>query len=297
MKVKLGQIILSLIAACLVVFLSGCPGVWSNTGLPILNREKIEFPVPVGGLKYSLDTSTSEEEKGILLRYKPQTKKLKYDSQFVMFTDVVGDEGYKQTQKSSEVVRFLPAPDGTNLIRDGETKFGMAGGVRIRLLVSPRGGCLKSLEMKPTGLSGVTTGLLAGDQFSSFENNASDGFPEEKVRIGQTWTQVTMQQGKQSIQTSGILWRLVGFTNVRGRRCAVIKGADIVDSVADAELNFISKIKSVHVMVLYFDYERGIAVESYTWGPMVKTLETPGQVESNLEPTTDFIFYQSVLVE
>ncbi len=296
MRTKLRRIIIMIIIGA-AIFLGGCPGIWSDTGLPILKRDKIEFPVPEDGLKYSLATPSNEEEKGILLRYKPQPKKLKYNSQFIKFTGVVGDEGYKQTQKYSESVRFLPAPDGTNLIREGETKFGMVGGVRMRLLVSPRGGCLKSLEMKPIGFSGITTGLLAGDQFSSFENEASDRFPEEVVNIGQTWTQATRQQGKKSFQTSVILWRLMGFTNVRGRRCAVLKGVDMVFGVGDVVYNSISKSRSLHIMVLYFDYERGIDVESFTWGPMVKTLEAPDQIESNFESVTDFVFFQSSLAE
>ena len=292
MQMKPTQIITSMIAATVMVSAGGCPGVWSDSGMPLIIREKVEFPVPADGSKYPLVTPTSEEEKGVLLRCKPEPRKHKYKTQMIFFTEVVGDEGYKQIQKSSEIVRFLPADDGTNLIRESEIKSGLTGGLRLRSLISPRGGCLKSLETKPTGFIGLTTRLFAGDQFSSFDNKTSDRFPEEAARIGQTWTQVTQQRGKQSIQESGILWQLLGFADVRGRRCAVLQGAETGISRAHAGPNLTSKIISRSKTILYFDYERGLDIECVKWDSREKTLVRSIPIPSEDEPNKADILHR-----
>jgi hypothetical protein len=309
MRIRLTQIMTSVMAAVVMVSNGGCPGVWSDTGMPLVIREKIELPVPVNGLKYPLTTPTSEEEKGVLLRCKPQPRKFKYNSQLIMYTNVVNEKGYKQTQKSSEIVRFLPAPDGTNLIRESETQFGLVGGHRQRLLMSPRGGCLKNLGVKLTGFGGMTTRLLAGDQFSSFESEASDQFPKEAVRIGQTWTQDSHQQAQYSYQASLILWRLSGFAEVNGRRCAVLQGTDVGITGTIVKPDFTSKTISSRITVLYFDYERGLDVECITWGPMEKTsrreitvpseddLSKPVTFHTDEEESTNVMFWQTSLVE
>jgi hypothetical protein len=281
----------SVMAAVVTVSLCGCSGIWSNTGMPLVIREKVEFPTPANGLKYPLTTPTSEEENGVLLRCKPQTRKFKYNSQFIMYTNVVNEKGYKQTQKSSEIVRFLPAPDGTNLIREGETSFGLVGGHRQRLLMTPRGGCLKNLGMKLTGFGGMTTRLLAGDQLSSFEIEGSDRFPEEAVKIGQTWTSDSHQQAKYSYQASKFFWRLSGFAEVRGRRCAVLQGTDVGIGGTAGKLNFTTETISARRTVLYFDYERGLDVECITWGPMEKTSKREITVPSEDDPRKAVTFH------
>lgn len=257
MRIRLTQIMTSVMAAIVIVSTGGCSGVWSDTGMPLVVREKVEFPVPTDSLKYPLTTPTSAEEKGVLLRYKLQPHKFKYNSQFIRFTEVVGDQGYKQTQKSSEIVRYLPAPDRTNLIRENQVKFGLVGGMRRRSLISPRGGCLKSLDMKPTGFGSVT----AGDPFSSFETQSSDLFPEDAVRADQTWTQYGQQQAKQFSQASNVIWQLLGFAQVRGHRCAVLQGTDIGMNVTETEI----EDRYEHKVIFYFDYERGLDVESIVW--------------------------------
>jgi hypothetical protein len=272
-------------------------------------RRRIELPVPDDGLKYPLGTPTDQETSGILLRCKAQSHKLKYDSQTIRFIDVVGDEGYRKTERYSEIVRFVPAPDGTNLIREGETKLGLLGSLRVGILISPRGACLKTLEPRLTGYAGLATSLWPREQVS-FAADTTARFPEKPVRIGQAWVQTSREEAKHparepSLQDrfhffgySATLWQFLGVADVRGRRCAVLQGTGEGLSKTDSGdalppemntrgtggglsgadivgLNLIRQITSKRSTIVYFDYVEGIDVEYIASGPDVNTMLRP----------------------
>ena len=127
MITKYTRAIWSMTAATVMVLFAGCSEGRFDSPVPQVGRQHIELPVPDDGLKYPLTTPTDQEKAGILLRCRAQPHKLRCDSQTIRFMDVVGDEGYRKTERYSEFVRFVPAPDGTNLIREGETKLGLLG--------------------------------------------------------------------------------------------------------------------------------------------------------------------------
>jgi len=308
MGTKRARAIWSMMAAIVTASFSGCSEVHFDSPVPQVGRQRIELPVPDDGLKYPLGTPTDQEKTGILLRCKAQPHKLRYDSQTISFMDVVGDEGYRKTERYSEIVRFVPAPDGTNLIREGETKLGLLGSLRVGVLISPRGACLKTLEARPTGYAGLATSLWPREQVS-FAADTTARFPEEPVRIGQAWVQTGREEAKHparkpSLQDrfhffgiSATLWRLLGVADVRGRRCAVLQGTDTKASATDWGWNLIREIKSKRSTIVYFDYLHGIDVEYIASGPMVETFRTPGQIAPDSKQTTDIVFVQIGLVE
>ncbi len=306
MRIRLTQITISMITAILMVSSIGCPMISSDAGLPVMFRENVKFPVPADSLKYPLVTPTEEEEKGVLLRYKAQSDKYKYNSIFIMFSDIVENKGYKQAvQKSSEIVRFLPAPDGINLIRENETKWALASLCR-RSLINSRGEFLRSIEIKPTGLEGETASLAEGDQFSSFENvSAGFGFPEDAIKIGQTGTSVIGQRWERSVQESKILWQLLGFSEVKGRRCAVFHYTGTGETKTQVEsTNKILIDKFEQKGIFYFDYERGFEVEYLIWctgeRPLLRHHVIPGVGSTSKydeEPSKYATFWQSSLAK
>ena len=327
MGTKRARAIWSMTAAIVTVSFAGCPGGRFDSPVPQVMRQRIELPVPDDGLKYPLGTPTDQEKSGILLRCKAQPHKLKYDSQTISFTNVVGDEGYRKTERYSEIVRFVPAPDGTNLIREGETKLGLLGGLRVGILISPRGACLKTLEARPTGYAGLATSVLPHEQVS-FAADTTARFPEKPVRIGQAWVQSSREEAKHparepSLQDrfhffghSATLWQFLGVADVRGRRCAVLQGTGQGLSTTDfgtdlpPEMtrgtggglsgagsvivwsNLIRQITSKRSTIVYFDYVEGIDVEYIGSGPERITWSDRKEAES-----FDVMFVQISLVE
>lgn len=278
MGTKNARAIWSMTAAIVTALFAGCSEGRFDSPVPQVGRQHIELPVPDNGLKYPLGTPTEQEKAGILLRCKAQPHKLRYDSQMISFMDVVGDEGYKKTERHSEIVRFVPAPDGTNLIREGETKLGLLGGLRVGILISPRGACLKTLEARPTGYAGLASGSLPHEQVS-FAADTTARFPEDPVRIGREWVQAGYEETKHtaskaslqdpfhSFGMSATIWRCLGVADVRGRRCAVLQGTEEKVTKTDWGFDLIREIKSQRSTIVYFDYVEGIDIEYIASGP------------------------------
>ena len=128
----------------------------------------------------------------------------------------------------------------------------------MRTMITPRGSLLETLEMKGGGMFGLVPSKVLDAEESGL-------FPADIVKIGDMWSQKasSLSEGRALGMKFGgevnreTKWRLSGFSDVIGHRCAVLEG--VYEEMMDSkDFDLITKGRTV----IYFDYKIGVEIDT-----------------------------------
>lgn len=192
---------------------------------------------PLAGYAYPLETPALAEQNPILLRFK-FTKALHYMDQ------KIGGKAESSVWELNDEQRYLPTEEA---------------GIFIVKSYATNGSTFKC-DSRGALLQFIRTGAKTNAVRETIEDNGI--FPEQPVKIGETWEQHQRVKGIGfSYENEEFLtWKVAGFARVRNHRCVVLEGNET--SHRDSE-NATARTHSERTArrILYFDNELGGIVE------------------------------------
>ncbi|MFC1809839.1 hypothetical protein ACFL3D_07015 [Candidatus Omnitrophota bacterium] len=245
------------------IFISGCASLTSQTA-------PVAFEDPHVHLGIQEVEPTAQEDAGIVLRYQYPEKGVRtYEEEMVLFNGISGDTGKKTTLTKTHTDIYLPGTQKDTSLITSETVFlGEKEKIYTTTEVDNRGAILSLHEGRhktPVGLFTVT------------EWKRSSVFPQEAVRIGDTWTyEETMALAIKSwfvkdLDNTPLTVRarntLKGFALLKGRRCAVIETVALENRPYRFKILFLTIAITMATRIddtLYFDYATGEEIARIT---------------------------------
>ena len=242
----------------LLTLLAGCASL--NT-----EPQTIAFTNVPDILHYKNLEPNSFEKEGINLRWYQQNKVLEYLDQLQIYTRITAGKGVAVNVDKTRKVIFSPGTAIDNFLISTETKSkDLTETSSEQLMMNNRGEILKFI----TGEFQSRKGLI---KILSWTRTPI--FPEKPVKIEQSWFYIeTMKiklesfwltrkvEGPDKIK---VHCKLVGFAELKGRRCAVIE----TRAVNTKNENYTALFKTMKLNIkthlsekIFFDYKRGLEI-------------------------------------
>lgn len=243
--------------AVLLLFITGCAS---------LNTERaVVFTDVSTVLHYKNVESDAFEKDGLRLRLYQQNKVLKYIDQLQVYTQITGEKGVAVNIDKTRKIIYSPGTSIDNFLITTETKSkDLSETSKEQLLMSNRGEIMKFI----TGEFQSQKGLI---KILSWTRTPI--FPEKIIKTGHVWSymetiKIKLEsfwitrnvEGPEKIKVN---CKLVGFAELKGRRCAVIE-TQAVNSKNESYTALFKTMKlniKTHITEkIFFDYKRGLEI-------------------------------------
>jgi len=269
-----------------VLLMSGCAGL-------SLSQELVAFDDPYAMLSIEEIAANSEETEGVLLRFRtPQSGSLLYKEDTIMFAQIKDGEGKCLRLDSARRDTYFPGVTESSFVVESETTLtGENKKITSRMELSEHGEIVRFIE----GSHKTKIGKFIIEEWTR-----TALFPEEPVKIGDTWTyneaidmkieSWLIKNRAQEPYAIRARSTLDGFALCQGVRCAVIK--TVIVKKQDHHLRILFKnidftVRTRVDETTYYDYAGGCIIAQ-----IIKNL---GQTTGHNPPLTDTSEGQSII--
>jgi hypothetical protein len=213
---------------------------------------------------------TDEESQGILLRLQmPPSGVIKAKEELEIFSQLRDGQGIHVLLHQNSKIAFSPVAGQDGFLQKTVTTFqGKGGQILEEIEVSPRGEILRLIRGHHQSPAGLFTVVSAA---------RTPVYPEGLVKPGDSWRyeekmdvrlkSVWVKEKNPTPYLRQVQSVLMGFAEVNGHRCAVIKS--LSDAFKTGELKILFKTVILHIQTHieeteYLDYKRGMVIARIT---------------------------------